>query len=156
MEGERHSSLGPLKILDLSRVLAGPFATMMLADFGAEVTKVERPEGGDETRAWGPPYDERGEATYFQSVNRNKGSVVVDMSTTEGLTELRRRAREADVLVENFRPGLMASKGLDHETLPAEKPRLVYCSITGFGSGPGGAELPGYDLLIQALGGLMG
>jgi crotonobetainyl-CoA:carnitine CoA-transferase CaiB-like acyl-CoA transferase len=148
------SSLGPLKILDLSRVLAGPFATMMLADFGAEVTKVERPGGGDETRAWGPPYDERGEATYFQSVNRNKRSVVIDMSTEEGLAELRRRAREADILVENFRPGLLAEKGLDFETLRAENPRLVYCSVTGFGSG-GGAELPGYDLLIQALGGLM-
>ncbi|HEX3361129.1 MAG TPA: CoA transferase [Solirubrobacterales bacterium] len=155
LEGESpDSSLGPLKILDLSRVLAGPFATMMLADFGAEVTKVERPGGGDETRSWGPPYDERGEATYFQSVNRNKRSVVIDMSTEEGLAELRRRAREADVLVENFRPGLMASKGLDFETLRAENPRLVYCSVTGFGSG-GGAELPGYDLLIQALGGLM-
>jgi crotonobetainyl-CoA:carnitine CoA-transferase CaiB-like acyl-CoA transferase len=127
---------------------------MLLADFGAEVTKVERPGGGDETRSWGPPYDERGEATYFQSVNRNKESVVVDMSTEEGLAELRRLAREADVLVENFRPGLMASKGLDYETLSADNPRLVYCSVTGFGSG-GGAELPGYDLLIQALGGLM-
>jgi crotonobetainyl-CoA:carnitine CoA-transferase CaiB-like acyl-CoA transferase len=127
---------------------------MLLADFGAEVTKVERPGGGDETRSWGPPYDERGEATYFQSVNRNKSSVVIDMSTAEGLAELRRHAREADVLVENFRPGLMAEKGLDYETLRAENPRLVYCSITGFGSG-GGSELPGYDLLIQALGGLM-
>jgi crotonobetainyl-CoA:carnitine CoA-transferase CaiB-like acyl-CoA transferase len=127
---------------------------MLLADFGAEVTKVERPGGGDETRSWGPPYDERGEATYFQSVNRNKESVVIDMSTEEGLAELRRLAREADVLVENFRPGLMASKGLDYETLRTENPRLIYCSVTGFGSG-GGAELPGYDLLIQALGGLM-
>jgi crotonobetainyl-CoA:carnitine CoA-transferase CaiB-like acyl-CoA transferase len=127
---------------------------MLLADFGAEVTKVERPGGGDETRSWGPPYDERGEATYFQSVNRNKDSVVIDMSSEVGLAELRRLAREADVLVENFRPGLMASKGLDYETLRAENPRLVYCSVTGFGSG-GGAELPGYDLLIQALGGLM-
>jgi crotonobetainyl-CoA:carnitine CoA-transferase CaiB-like acyl-CoA transferase len=127
---------------------------MLLADFGAEVTKVERPGGGDETRSWGPPYDERGEATYFQSVNRNKSSVVIDMSTAEGLAELRRQAREADVLVENFRPGLMAEKGLDYETLRAENPRLIYCSITGFGSG-GGSELPGYDLLIQALGGLM-
>src|ERR1700729_2022878 len=153
-EVPRDSSLGPLRILDLSRVLAGPLATMLLADFGAEVTKVERPGGGDETRSWGPPYDERGASTYFQSVNRNKESVIVDMSTDEGLAELRRRAREADVLVENFRPGLMASKGLDYETLRAENPRLVYCSITGFGAG-GGAELPGYDLLIQALGGLM-
>jgi crotonobetainyl-CoA:carnitine CoA-transferase CaiB-like acyl-CoA transferase len=135
-------------------VLAGPFATMMLADFGAEVTKVERPGTGDETRSWGPPYDERGQATYFQAVNRNKESLAIDMGTDAGLTELRRRAREADVLVENFRPGLMASKGLGQEALRADNPRLIYCSITGFGSG-GGAELPGYDLLIQALGGLM-
>ncbi len=127
---------------------------MMLADFGAEVTKVERPGSGDETRSWGPPYDERGASTYFQSVNRNKASVAIDMGTDEGLAELHRRARDADVLVENFRPGLMTAKGLDYESLRAENPRLVYCSITGFGSG-GGAELPGYDLLIQALGGLM-
>src|ERR1700761_6303658 len=127
---------------------------MMLADFGAEVTKVERPGVGDETRSWGPPYDERGEATYFMSVNRNKNSVAIDMGSEEGLAELHRRAREADVLVENFRPGLMGEKGLDHETLRAENPRLIYCSSTGFGSG-GGAELPGYDLLIQGLGGLM-
>ena len=128
---------------------------MLLADLGAEVTKVERPGGGDETRSWGPPYDDRGEATYFQSVNRNKTSRVVDMGTEAGLEELRALAREADVLVENFRPGLMASKGLGHESLRAANPRLIYCSITGFGSGAGGAALPGYDLLIQALGGLM-
>jgi crotonobetainyl-CoA:carnitine CoA-transferase CaiB-like acyl-CoA transferase len=155
-EMETPGALGPLKILDFSRVLAGPFATMMLADFGAEVTKVERPGGGDETRSWGPPYDERGEATYFQSVNRNKASVVLDLGSEAGVADLRRRALEADVLVENFRPGLMADKGLDYESLRAENPRLVYCSITGFGSGEGGAALPGYDLLIQALGGLMG
>jgi crotonobetainyl-CoA:carnitine CoA-transferase CaiB-like acyl-CoA transferase len=153
--GTADGALGAVKILDFSRVLAGPFATMMLADFGAEVTKVERPGGGDETRAWGPPYDERGEATYFQSVNRNKGSVVLDLGSDDDLAELRRRAREADVIVENFRPGLMAGKGLDYETLRAENPRLVYCSVTGFGSGEGGAALPGYDLLIQALAGLM-
>jgi crotonobetainyl-CoA:carnitine CoA-transferase CaiB-like acyl-CoA transferase len=154
--GAGDGALAPLKILDFSRVLAGPFATMMLADFGAEVTKVERPGGGDETRAWGPPYDERGEATYFQSVNRNKASVVLDLASEAGIAELRRRARDADVLVENFRPGLMDDKGLGYEALRAENPRLVYCSITGFGSGEGGAALPGYDLLIQALGGLMG
>jgi crotonobetainyl-CoA:carnitine CoA-transferase CaiB-like acyl-CoA transferase len=136
-------------------VLAGPFATMLLGDFGAEVTKVERPGVGDETRSWGPPYDERGEATYFQSVNRNKASVAIDMGSDEGLAELHRRARDADVLVENFRPGLMAAKGLDYETLRAENPRLVYCSITGFGSSGPGAELPGYDLLVQGLAGLM-
>ncbi len=128
---------------------------MTLADLGAEVTKVERPGGGDETRAWGPPYDERGEATYFQSVNRNKASRVLDLGAEGDLAEIRRLAAAADVLVENFRPGLMASKGLGYEELAAANPRLVYCSITGFGSGEGGAALPGYDLLIQALGGLM-
>lgn len=127
---------------------------MLLADLGAEVVKVERPEGGDETRSWKPPQDERGEATYFQAVNRNKRSVALDFAADEDLAEIRRLAAEADVLVENFRPGLMASKDLDADALRAENPRLIYCSITGFGSG-GGADLPGYDLLIQALGGLM-
>jgi crotonobetainyl-CoA:carnitine CoA-transferase CaiB-like acyl-CoA transferase len=148
------SALGGLRILDFSRVLAGPFATMMLADLGAEVTKVERPGVGDETRSWGPPYDERGEATYFQSVNRNKSSLVLDLGDPDDLAEARRLAAAADVVVENFRPGLMASRGLDYETLRVDNPGLVYCSITGFGRG-GGAALPGYDLLIQALGGLM-
>ena len=132
----------PLRILDFSRVLAGPFATMVLADLGAEVTKVERPGGGDDTRAWGPPYDERGEATYFQAVNRNKASVVLDLATEAGLAELRRRAREADVVVENFRPGLMAGLGLGYEALRAENPRLVYCSITGFGAASAAPRCP--------------
>ena len=136
-------ALAPLRVLDFSRVLAGPFATMMLADLGAAVTKVERPGGGDETRSWGPPYDERGEATYFQAVNRNKGSVVLDLAREEGRAEARRLALAADVLVENFRPGVMARLGLDHPTLAAENPGLVYCSITGFGSGEHGAELTG-------------
>jgi crotonobetainyl-CoA:carnitine CoA-transferase CaiB-like acyl-CoA transferase len=127
---------------------------MMLADLGAEVTKVERPGGGDETRSWGPPYDERGESTYFQAVNRNKESLVLDLKTEAGAAEARRLALTADVVVENFRPGLMAELGLDCRSLREENPRLVYCSVTGFGSG-GGAALPGYDLLIQALGGLM-
>ncbi len=149
------SALGQLRVLDFSRVLAGPFATMMLADLGAEVTKVERPGGGDETRSWGPPYDERGEATYFQAVNRNKGSLVLDLATPAGLAEARRLAAEADVVVENFRPGVMAGLGLDYEALRAGNPGLVYCSVTGFGTGERGATLPGYDLLVQALGGLM-
>ena len=149
------AALGALRILDFSRVLAGPFATMMLADLGAEVTKVERPGVGDETRSWGPPHDDAGEATYFQSVNRNKSSVVLDLSAPEQLAEARRLALAADVVVENFRPGVMAKLGLDFETLAAESPGLVYCSITGFGGEGAGAELPGYDLLIQALGGLM-
>jgi crotonobetainyl-CoA:carnitine CoA-transferase CaiB-like acyl-CoA transferase len=142
-------------VLDFSRVLAGPFATMMLADLGATVTKVERPGGGDETRSWGPPYDEHGVATYFQSVNRNKSSVILDLTDPEGRAEATRLAAAADVVVENFRPGLMADLGLDYATLSAENPNLIFCSITGFGGSGAGAELPGYDLLVQALGGLM-
>ncbi len=148
------SALGDVRILDLSRVLAGPFATMMLADLGAEVLKVERPGVGDETRAWGPPRDAHGQATYFQSVNRNKSSVAIDLSTDAGRARARALAADSDVLVENFRPDVMESLGLGWEELHADCPRLVYCSITGFGAGAG-ARLPGYDLLVQALGGLM-
>jgi len=119
------------------------------------VTKVERPGSGDDTRSWGPPHDDAGEATYFQAVNRNKRSVALDLRDPEGVAEARRLALAADVVVENFRPDLMAELGLGYEELAAENPRLVYCSITGFGGGGAGAELPGYDLLVQALGGLM-
>jgi crotonobetainyl-CoA:carnitine CoA-transferase CaiB-like acyl-CoA transferase len=153
-DADQPGALAELEILDFSRVLAGPFATMMLADLGATVTKVERPETGDETRSWGPPYDERGEATYFQSVNRNKHSVALDLSTDEHRRRALALAQNADVIVENFRPGVMDRLGLGYEPLSAENPRLVYCSITGFGAGTG-AELPGYDLLVQAQGGLM-
>jgi crotonobetainyl-CoA:carnitine CoA-transferase CaiB-like acyl-CoA transferase len=147
-------ALDGLKVLDFSRVLAGPFATMMLGDLGAEVIKVERPDGGDETRSWGPPFDASGQATYFLSVNRNKRSMVVDLSDDADLAHARELALTADVLVENFRPGLMADLGLAYEDLEPGNPGLVYCSITGFGPGEG-ARLPGYDLLVQALGGLM-
>jgi crotonobetainyl-CoA:carnitine CoA-transferase CaiB-like acyl-CoA transferase len=147
-------ALADLRILDFSRILAGPFATMMLADLGATVIKVERPGAGDETRSWGPPYDERGEATYFQSVNRNKESVVLDLRDPGDLGRARTLAAEADVVVENFRPGVLDGLGLGYAALSAADPALIYCSITGFGSG-GGAALPGYDLLVQALGGLM-
>jgi crotonobetainyl-CoA:carnitine CoA-transferase CaiB-like acyl-CoA transferase len=147
-------ALENLHVLDFSRVLAGPFATMMLADFGAIVTKVERPGGGDETRSWGPPYDDRGEATYFQSVNRNKHAIVLDLSTEADLERAHALAREADVIVENFRPGVMDKLGLGYDQLRVDRPALIYCSITGFGGGAG-ARLPGYDLLAQALGGLM-
>src|SRR5689334_15710375 len=129
------SALGRLRILDFSRVLAGPLATMTLADLGAEVTKVERPGSGDDTRAWGPPRDSEGEATYFQAVNRNKRSVALDLRDPDDLAEARRLALDSDVLVENFRPGLMAELRLDYESLAAENPRLIYCSITGFGGG---------------------
>jgi crotonobetainyl-CoA:carnitine CoA-transferase CaiB-like acyl-CoA transferase len=147
------SALADLKILDFSRVLAGPFATMMLADLGAVVTKIE-PPGGDETRQWGPPYDEAGEATYFQAVNRNKRSLVLDFTDQADLDRARDLARETDVLVENFRPGVTDRFGLDYDAVRQENPAVIYCSITGFGRGKG-ATLPGYDLLIQALGGLM-
>ncbi len=146
--------LHDVRVLDFSRVLAGPFATMMLADFGAAVIKVERPGGGDETRSWGPPYDDAGQATYFQAVNRNKESLVLDLSSDAGRRRAHELARESDVVVENFRPGVMDRLGLSYEQLSAADPSLIYCSITGFGSGAG-AQLPGYDLLVQALGGLM-
>jgi crotonobetainyl-CoA:carnitine CoA-transferase CaiB-like acyl-CoA transferase len=147
-------TLGGLRILDFSRVLAGPFATMMLGDLGATVTKVERPGIGDETRSWGPPFDACGMATYFQSVNRNKQSIALDLARPDDLDRALALAREADVVVENFRPGVMDRLGLGYRRLRADNPGLVYCSITGFGSGAG-AGLPGYDLLVQALGGLM-
>jgi crotonobetainyl-CoA:carnitine CoA-transferase CaiB-like acyl-CoA transferase len=148
------SALDNLRVLDFSRVLAGPFATMLLADLGATVTKVERPGIGDDTRSWGPPYDDAGEATYFASVNRNKDSVVLDLGDADDLARARALALEADVLVENFRPGLMDRLGLGYDDLAVANPGLVYCSVTGFGR-DGGAALPGYDLLIQAVGGLM-
>jgi crotonobetainyl-CoA:carnitine CoA-transferase CaiB-like acyl-CoA transferase len=148
------TALGDLRILDFSRVLAGPLATMVLGDLGAEVVKVERPGGGDDTRAWGPPYDEDGRATYFQAVNRNKTSVVIDFADPAGVARARELAAAADVVVENFRPGLLDEVGLGYDALSADHPALVYCSITGFGAGAG-AALPGYDLLVQALGGLM-
>jgi crotonobetainyl-CoA:carnitine CoA-transferase CaiB-like acyl-CoA transferase len=147
-------ALEEITILDFSRVLAGPLATMVLGDLGATVIKVERPETGDDTRAWGPPYDDAGQATYFQSVNRNKWSVALDLGDEQHLAHARALAAGADVVVENFRPGVMARRGLGYEELRTQNPELVYCSITGFGAGAG-AELAGYDLLVQAVGGLM-
>ncbi len=154
-EGQRpgDAALDGLVIADFGRVLAGPYATMLLADLGAEVVKIERPGSGDDTRAWGPPWSD-GQATYFQGVNRNKRSVAVDLTTEGGRDAARSLVQRADVVVENFRPGVMGRLGLDYETLRESNPRLVYCSITGFGAG-GGAALPGYDLLVQAMGGLM-
>lgn len=148
------SALDNLRVLDFSRVLAGPLATMLLADLGATVTKIERPGTGDDTRAWGPPYDDAGEATYFQSVNRNKTSLVLDLADDGDLARARRLALDADVVVENFRPGVMDRLGLGYDDLRADNPALIYCAISGFGRGAG-AALPGYDLLVQALGGLM-
>jgi crotonobetainyl-CoA:carnitine CoA-transferase CaiB-like acyl-CoA transferase len=148
------SALDNLRVVDFSRVLAGPFATMMLADLGADVTKIERPGVGDDTRAWGPPWDEAGEATYFQAVNRNKDSVALDFREPADLETARRLAVEADVLFENFRPGVMDRLGLGYDSLKELNPGLVYCSITGFGR-EAGADLAGYDFLVQAVGGLM-
>jgi crotonobetainyl-CoA:carnitine CoA-transferase CaiB-like acyl-CoA transferase len=146
--------LSNLRILDFSRVLAGPFATMMLGDLGAEVVKIERPGTGDETRAWGPPHDDRGAATYFQAVNRNKRSLVLDLRDERDVAHAQSLALKSDVIVENFRPGLLDELGLGYDDLRRDHPAIIYCSITGFGS-LAGTELPGYDLLVQAIGGLM-
>ena len=147
-------ALDGLIVADFSRVLAGPYATMLLGDLGAEVIKVERPGAGDDTRSWGPPYDVEGNATYFGSVNRNKRSVFLDLGSPGGLAEARTLAVSADIMIENFKPGGLEELGLGYRALSAENPGLVYCSISGFGQGAG-AELPGYDLLVQAMGGLM-
>ena len=146
--------LSGLLVADFSRVLAGPYATMLLADLGADVVKVERPGTGDDTRAWGPPFAPDGTATYFLGVNRNKRSVALDLHAPEDAALAGELIRRADVVVENFLPGTMDRLGLGYETVRASNPALVYCSITGFGDGPG-AALPGYDLLVQAVGGLM-
>ena len=146
-------ALAGIRVADFSRVLAGPYATMMLADFGADVIKIESPLG-DDTRAWVPPVDGSGMSTYFGGLNRNKRSVVCDLRTASGLAEARRLAESADVVIENFRDGVMAKFGLDEPTIRAVNPGVVYCSITGFGRGDG-AALAGYDLLVQAVGGLM-
>ncbi|MEU7497925.1 CoA transferase [Streptomyces griseofuscus] len=145
--------LSGVLVADFGRVLAAPYATMLLADLGADVIKVEHPAGGDDTRAWGPPYA-HGEATYFLSVNRNKRSVALDLREEADRRRAAELARRADVLFENFRPGTLRRYGLGYDEVRAANPGVVYCSITGFGSGPG-AALPGYDLLIQAVGGLM-
>ena len=155
---------GPLQgvvVLDLSRILAGPWATQVLADFGAEVIKVEHPRGGDDTRRWGPPYlkDEAGrettESAYYLAANRGKRSVAIDIATAEGQSLVRRLATQADVLVENFKVGGLARYGFAYDDLAPLNPRLVYLSISAFGQdGPAAAE-PGYDAMIQAMGGLM-
>jgi len=153
--------LSNLKVLDLSRILAGPWASQILADLGADVIKVERPGQGDDTRSWGPPFlkDEQGQDTadgaYFIATNRGKRSITVDLQTPEGQALIRTLCRDADVVLENYKVGTLARMGLDYESLSSINPRLVYCSVTGFGqTGPRAAE-PAYDFLIQAMGGLM-
>ncbi|WP_427892688.1 CaiB/BaiF CoA transferase family protein [Kribbella sp. GL6] len=145
--------LSGLLVADFSRILAGPYATMLLADLGADVIKVEAP-GGDDTRSWQPPVRD-GVSTYYLAVNRNKRSIALDLKNAEDLAVAHELARRADVLVENFRPGGLARFGLDYQAVAEGNPRLVYASISGFGSGPRGAELPGYDLIVQAISGLM-
>ncbi|MGL4542944.1 MAG: CaiB/BaiF CoA transferase family protein [Polymorphobacter sp.] len=151
---QRRPSLDGIRVLDLSRVLAGPWCTMILADLGAEVIKIENPRGGDDTRKWGPPYA-AGEAAYYLAANRNKQSVSVNIATQEGQAIIRGLALQCDVLVENYKLGGLDKYGLDYASLAALNPRLIYCSISGYGrTGPRAAE-PGYDYVIQAEGGLM-
>jgi crotonobetainyl-CoA:carnitine CoA-transferase CaiB-like acyl-CoA transferase len=149
--------MGPLegvRILDLTRVVSGPFCTMMLGDLGADVIKIEEPGAGDESRAFGPPFA-GGESAYFLSVNRNKRSCAVNLKSAEGVDLVRKIAAQSDVVIENFRPGTMERLGLSHEALSALNPRIVFCSITGFGrTGPDAAR-PGYDLIIQGESGFM-
>jgi crotonobetainyl-CoA:carnitine CoA-transferase CaiB-like acyl-CoA transferase len=145
--------LAGLLVADFSRILAGPYATMLLADLGAEVVKVEGP-GGDDTRTWQPPVRD-GISTYFLGVNRNKRSIALDLRDAGDQAAARELARRADVFIENFKPGGLARFGLDYEATSAANPGVVYASISGFGSGPGGAALPGYDLIVQAISGLM-
>jgi crotonobetainyl-CoA:carnitine CoA-transferase CaiB-like acyl-CoA transferase len=148
-----HPPLEGLVVADFSRVLAGPFATMLLGDLGADVVKVEHPDGGDETRAWGPPWY-GGHSTYYLAVNRNKRSLALDLKTDRGREAARALAGRADVLVENFKAGAAERLGLGFEEVVEDNPGLVWCSISGFGRGAG-AGLPGYDFLVQAMSGLM-
>ena len=158
-------ALSHLRVLDLSRILAGPWATQMLGDLGADIIKVERPRSGDDTRGWGPPFadgmtgDAEADATarsaYFCSVNRNKRSLAIDITSDEGAAILRDLATECDVLVENFKVGGLAKYGLDYEAVKQINPRLVYCSITGFGQDGPDSTRAGYDFMIQGMGGLM-
>jgi crotonobetainyl-CoA:carnitine CoA-transferase CaiB-like acyl-CoA transferase len=152
--------LSGIRVLDLTRVLAGPWATQMLADFGAEVVKIEKPGEGDDTRGWGPPFltnadGSRGDAAYFQSANRGKWSVCIDMATPEGQRLIRALAAKADVVIENFKVGGLRKYGLDYDSLKDVNPRLIYCSITGFGQNGPYAQRAGYDFMIQGMGGIM-
>src|SRR5215467_7054624 len=155
---------GPLshvRVLDLSRIMAGPWASQVLADLGADVIKVERPVFGDDTRAWGPPFlkDKSGadtrESGYYLSVNRGKRSIALDLDQAEGQKVARALAQRSDILIENFKIGTLRRFGLDYESLAAINPRLVYCSITGFGQTGPKREAPAYDFMVQAMGGLM-
>jgi glutaryl-CoA transferase len=156
-----NTALGHLRVLDMSRILAGPWASQILADMGAEVIKIERPDQGDDTRSWGPPYakDQQGqdtsESAYYLSTNRGKKSVTVDITQEEGQKIIRQLARESDVVLENFKVGGLKKYGLDYESLKKVNPQIIYCSITGFGQTGPYANRPGYDFAIQGMGGLM-
>jgi crotonobetainyl-CoA:carnitine CoA-transferase CaiB-like acyl-CoA transferase len=158
---QRPAPLTGIRVLDLTRVLAGPWCTQNLADLGAEVVKIERPGAGDDTRAWGPPYLKDGqgrdtpEAAYYLSANRNKLSVALDIATPRGAEVVRALAEQSDVFVENFKVGGLRKYGLDYESLSRINPRLIYCSVTGFGQTGPYASRPGYDFMIQGMGGLM-
>ena len=157
----RRPALAGLRVIDLARVLAGPTCAQTLADLGADVVKIERPGIGDDTRPWGPPWlpDAQGEptrdSTYFSSANRNKRSIAIDLANDAGAALVRRLAQQADVLIENYKVGDLARRGLDYAALSALNPRLVYCSITGFGQTGPLRERPGYDYIFQGVGGLM-
>jgi len=154
-------ALSHLRVLDLSRVLAGPWAGQILADLGADVIKIERPGNGDDTRAWGPPFlkdasgENTSEAAYYLSANRNKQSVTIDFTLPEGQKLVRELAAKSDIVIENFKVGGLKAYGLDYQSLQAQNPRLIYCSITGFGQTGPYAKRAGYDFMIQGLGGLM-
>jgi len=158
---QRAAPLTGIRVLDLTRVLAGPWCTQNLADLGADVIKIERPGSGDDTRGWGPPYlkDAQGqdtsEAAYYLSVNRNKRSVALDIASERGADVVRQLAAQSDVLVENFKVGGLKKYGLDYDSLKTCNPRLIYCSVTGFGQTGPYAARPGYDFMIQGMGGLM-
>jgi crotonobetainyl-CoA:carnitine CoA-transferase CaiB-like acyl-CoA transferase len=153
--------LSHIRVLDLSRVLAGPWAAQNLADLGAEVIKIERPGAGDDTRGWGPPWLKDGagkdssESAYFQAVNRNKKSVTLDISRPEGQKIARELAMKSQVLIENYKVGTLKRYGLDFDSLKKDNPGLIYCSVTGFGQDGPYAPRPGYDFIFQGMGGLM-
>lgn len=159
--GQSNSALAHLRVIDLTRILAGPWATQTLADLGAEVIKVEKPDGGDDTRAWGPPFigddplDDAALSAYFCTANRNKKSVAIDFASEEGARLLQRLVERSDVFIENFKVGGLEKYGLDYESLKKINPRLIYCSITGFGQTGPYAQRAGYDFIIQAMSGLM-
>lgn len=154
MDSPHKGPLDGIRVLDLTRVLAGPYCTMFLGDLGAEVVKVEQPAVGDDTRGWGPPFV-GGESAYFLCVNRNKKSLALNFKSDQGMDLLRRLAKEADVLIENFRPGTMERLGLGEKDLRGLNPRLIYASLSGFGADGPMSDWPGYDLIVQAWGGLM-